>query len=47
MMHSTNISSEKEVALGLPQLGLKFLDDSKSWNVNRKPQNCEVDTQEY
>jgi len=27
-------SSEKEAAFGLPQLGLRFLADSNSWNVN-------------
>jgi len=31
------MSSEKEAALGLPQLGLKFLTDSNSWNVNGTP----------
>jgi len=39
--------SEKEAALGLPQLSLRFLADSNSWNVNGKPQNCETDPQEY
>jgi len=28
------MSSEKEAALGLPQLSLKLLVDSSSWNVN-------------
>ena len=31
----------------MPQLGLRFLVDSNSWNVNEKPQNCEADAQEY
>jgi len=43
----TYIFSEKEAALGLPQLGLRFLADSNIWNVNRKPQSCETDPQEY
>jgi len=42
----TYVSSEKEPALDLPQLGLRFLVDSNSWNVNGKPQNCEADAQE-
>jgi len=39
--------SEKEAASGLPQLGLRFLADSNSWNVNGKPHNCETDPQDY
>jgi len=39
--------SEKEAALGLPQLGVMFLADSNSWNLNGKPQNCEPDAHEY
>jgi len=39
------MSSEKEAALGLPQLDLRFLADSNSWNVNGKPHNCERDPQ--
>jgi len=31
------MSSDKEAALGLPQLSLKFLADSNSWNVNGTP----------
>jgi len=38
------VSSEKEAALGLPQLGVKFLADSNSWFVNRTP-ICEADAQ--
>jgi len=30
------MSSEKEAALGLPQLGVRFLADSSSWNVNAR-----------
>jgi len=41
------MSSEKEAALGLPQLGDKLLADTNSGNVNGKPQNCEIDAQEY
>jgi len=41
------MSSEKEAALGISQLGVRFLADSNSWNVNGKPQNCEPDAQEY
>jgi len=33
----TYMSSEKEAALGLPQLGLRFLADRNSWNVNETP----------
>jgi len=40
------MSSEMETALELPQLGLRFLANSNSWNVNGKPQNCEADAQE-
>jgi len=39
--------SEKEAALGLPTLGLNFLVDSNSWNVNGKPHNCEAGAQEF
>jgi len=28
------MSSEEEAALGLPQLGVRFIADSNSWNVN-------------
>jgi len=45
--HTTNKYSEKETASGLPQLGLRFLDDSNSWNINGKPQNSEADAMEY
>jgi len=38
---------EKEAALGLPRLGLRFLADSNSWNVNGKSRKCEADAQEY
>jgi len=31
------VSSEKEVASGLPQLGVRFLADSNSWNVKGTP----------
>jgi len=41
------MSSEKEAALRLPQLGLRFLADDNNWNVNGKPQNCDADAQEY
>jgi len=34
MIHATYTSSEKEAALGLSQLGVSFLADSNSWNVN-------------
>jgi len=34
--------SEKVATLGLPQLGLRFLAGSYSWNLNEKPQNCEI-----
>jgi len=37
------MSSEKEAALDLPQLGVRLLPDSSSWNV--KPQHCEADAQ--
>ena len=50
IIHATctsNMSSEKEAALGLPQLGDKLLADTNSGNVNGKPQNCEIDAQEY
>jgi len=47
MIHATYMYSEKEVALGLPQLCLRFLTDSNSWNVNGKPQYCEADAPEY
>ena len=30
----TSMCSEKKTALGLPQLGMRFLADSNSWNVN-------------
>ena len=48
MIHAryiTHTSSEKEAALGLPQLGVMSLADSNSWNANGKRQNCEVDSQ--
>jgi len=38
-LNVTYMASEKEAALGLPQLGLRLLADSNSWNVNGKPQN--------
>jgi len=38
---------EKEASLGLPQLRLRFLADSNSWNVYGKPQNCEADADQY
>jgi len=41
------MSSDKEAALGQPRLGLRFLADSNSWNVNGKTQNCEADAHEY
>jgi len=41
------MSSEKEAALGLTQLGVRFLADSNNWNVNEKTQNREADSQEY
>jgi len=41
------MSSEKEAALSLPQLGLRLLAVTNSGNVNGKPQNCETDAQEY
>ena len=47
MIHATYMSSEKEAALDLPQLGLTFLANSNSWNANGKLQNCEADAQEY
>jgi len=31
------MSSEKEAALGLPQLGLRLIADSNSWIVNATP----------
>jgi len=31
----------------IPQLGVRFLVDSNSWNVNEKPQNCEADAKEH
>jgi len=31
------LSSEKEAALGLHQLGVRFLADSNNWNVNGTP----------
>jgi len=40
MIHATYIksmSSEKEAALGLSQLGLTYLADSNRWNVNGTP----------
>ena len=39
--------SVKEAALGLRQLGLRFLAHSNSLNVIGKPKNCEADAQEY
>ena len=50
MLHATCItymSSEKETTSGLTQLGLRFLADSNSWIVNRKPQNSEADVKGY
>jgi len=47
MIHATYMSSEKEAALDLPQLGLTFLANSNSWNANGKLHNCEADAQEY
>jgi len=46
-LNTTYMSSEKKAALGLPKLGLRFLADTSSWNVNGKPQNCERDPKEY
>jgi len=46
-IYTSHMSAEKAQALGLPQLGLMFLVDSNNWNVNGKPQNCEVGAQEY
>jgi len=40
-MANTVYVLEEEVALGLPQLGLRFFADNNSWNL--KPQNCEED----
>jgi len=40
VIHATYItymSSEKQAASGLPQLGVRFLADSNSWNVNGMP----------
>jgi len=35
---------EKEAALDLPHLGVRFLADSNSWNVNGTPNvRCEAD----
>jgi len=42
-IYITCMSLEKEAPLGLPQLGLRFLADSNSWNVNGKSHNCEPD----
>jgi len=42
--HIKYIFSEKEAALGLPQLGVSFLADSNSWKLS-KPQKCEADAQ--
>jgi len=40
------MSLENEAALGLPQLGLKFLADGSRWTVNGTPNlNCEADAQ--
>jgi len=50
VIHATYITymySEKVAASCLPQLGVKLLPDSNSWNVNGKPQNSEADAQEY
>jgi len=47
MIHATYMSSEKDAALGLPQLGLRLIADSSSWNVNGKLQNCKAHAQEY
>jgi len=41
-------SSEKEAALGLPQLVVRFLSDRNSWDVNETSnQNYEADAYEY
>jgi len=49
MPHISRISSEKEAALGQPQLGVKFLADSGIWIVNGTPNlktvNGETDVQ--
>jgi len=43
MIHATTyMSSEKEAALGLPQLGRMFIADSDSWNVNETPNSISV-----
>jgi len=44
-LNITYMSSEKVAALDLPQLGLRFLADSNSWNVNGNPHNFETDPQ--
>jgi len=41
-LHATHMSSEKEAAFGLPQLGPRFLADSNNC-VNGKPQSCDTD----
>jgi len=43
------IIKKKETALGLPQLSVRFLSDSNSWNAHVTPnlQNYEADAQEY
>jgi len=48
MIHATYKSPEKEAALGLPQLGVRFLADSNSWNVNGMLKSrTEADAEEY
>jgi len=44
--HTVYIFREGEV-LGRPHLGMRFLADSNTWNMNGKPQNCETAAQEY
>jgi len=39
MVHTTSLSSDRESVSDLPQLGVKFLVDSNSWNVNGESQN--------
>jgi len=43
----SHMSSDEAASSDLPQLGVRFLADNNSWNVNGKPQNCEADAQEY
>jgi len=37
MIHATYMSSEKEAALGLTELCMRFLADSNSWKANGTP----------